>query len=537
MADDTQIMSSQPEADAGNYSYHSEDPQKFVLQHPDGSLFSVPKSYTNENQQAFIRNQIPPAKETSVGQDIGSFVGKHLVRPVGQALQDAIGAEVRVGKGIYDIGRGIVQGASDEPPAAASLPPQAEASQSSSRVISPTTDFVASAPRGVMPEPGQDPYAAIAEGYKKGFGLSSEGIKGEAAAQGALGKEEANVAENTQNYLKQEQEAYSNELSGVREKIDRFNNELSDPEKQIDSNRYWDNKSTGNKVLAAIAVALGGMGSQWTGGRNLALDTINGAINRDLESQKLNISNKQNLLGKMMDQEKNVQYAHSLSRAHLLSVAELQVKSAIARSLDPMAQARGKQLLGQLELEKNNQMLQLANMGYQRRLKTGEATQQELAAYGDKDIKAASVPLSGGKYAVATSPEAATDVRKYLTQSDVINKSLDELEKLGPSAAIPMSKENLRAKSLMANILTGVSKDEGLKPRGEFLANLMREQFGDPTSIKRFIGVDPKTKSSQLREVLENEKLSVMKNNLLNYQPQMNESPKVKSERPTTARR
>ena len=57
----------------------------------------------------------------------------------------------------------------------------------------------------------------------------------------------------------------------------------------VDPRSFWNNKSTGDKMQAGLAMLLGGVGSAPGGGPNLAVKTIEDEQNRDLEVQKYNI--------------------------------------------------------------------------------------------------------------------------------------------------------------------------------------------------------------------------------------------------------
>lgn len=62
---------------------------------------------------------------------------------------------------------------------------------------------------------------------------------------------------------------------------------------KVDSNKLWNDMGTGQKILAGLAIALGGYGGALSGkGDNKALDIINKAIDRDIEAQKFNIQNE-----------------------------------------------------------------------------------------------------------------------------------------------------------------------------------------------------------------------------------------------------
>lgn len=63
----------------------------------------------------------------------------------------------------------------------------------------------------------------------------------------------------------------------------------------IDPDRYWKNQGTGSKITAALGLILGGAGAHSYGGRNLAAETINNAIQRDIEAQQNDQSKDLNL--------------------------------------------------------------------------------------------------------------------------------------------------------------------------------------------------------------------------------------------------
>lgn len=80
--------------------------------------------------------------------------------------------------------------------------------------------------------------------------------------------------------------------SDAKEASTRLQAQLSDMQAQgIDPNRYWRDQSTAAKLGAAFAVGLGAFGQQLGhGSTNSALEIINGAVNRDLEAQKADMT-------------------------------------------------------------------------------------------------------------------------------------------------------------------------------------------------------------------------------------------------------
>ncbi len=61
-------------------------------------------------------------------------------------------------------------------------------------------------------------------------------------------------------------------------------------EAEVDPDRWWNNKSTGGKILAGVGMFLGGVGGGAQGtGRNVALEVMNKAIDDDMRAQSANI--------------------------------------------------------------------------------------------------------------------------------------------------------------------------------------------------------------------------------------------------------
>ncbi len=58
---------------------------------------------------------------------------------------------------------------------------------------------------------------------------------------------------------------------------------------KLDPNRIWSNASTGDRLLAGFAMALGAVGQAGAGGPNMAIEAMDKAINRDIDAQKVNM--------------------------------------------------------------------------------------------------------------------------------------------------------------------------------------------------------------------------------------------------------
>ncbi len=80
------------------------------------------------------------------------------------------------------------------------------------------------------------------------------------------------------------------QLTGRREegfeRFERLNLEIGDELRDSKPVDFWENKTTGDRALAAISLFLGGLGAGLTGTPNFALQIIENEIARDVERQK-----------------------------------------------------------------------------------------------------------------------------------------------------------------------------------------------------------------------------------------------------------
>lgn len=136
-------------------------------------------------------------------------------------------------------------------------------------------------------------------------------------------------------------------------------------EKKIDPDRYWHDKSTGSKILAAASIAFGAIGSAMAGVPNYAQENITNAINRDIEAQKNDQSKGFNLY-KMNREALGSDLAAKLqTQNQMFTIAKLKVQQAAAVASGPMAAAKGAELMTSLDqmIAKNNLRIALTQGG------------------------------------------------------------------------------------------------------------------------------------------------------------------------------
>lgn len=181
------------------------------------------------------------------------------------------------------------------------------------------------------------------------------------AQRAAIQAEAREQALGEYNKMISEQTEREQRISGqLEEKLAAHSQAVADyMNTKVDPNNYWANASTGAKIMAALGVVLGAMGSKATGGRNVALDIINNAIDRDMEAQKIQLD-KMGRRASMMENEYAMARNHFsdtisqdlAARKTLLEKAQMQIETELSKTDQARARAAGQDLLGQLELQK-----------------------------------------------------------------------------------------------------------------------------------------------------------------------------------------
>ncbi len=235
------------------------------------------------------------------------------------------------------------QGAAAPPPSAVAPPPMTPATDPSLAGPPVAKQLVVNPqqPAGQAPGQGTDPRLLALAATPPGAGVQSgptaldknylETLKQQAgdtadALQANVQQNQQiadNVAQQTEDYGKQtdaatmafqaerdhEKQARAELQQHTEESQQRIQQQLAALDARgIDPNHYWRDKSTATKIGAALLVGLGGIGAGLNahlGGRNTALDIINGAVADDIDAQKANLALHMNVLDKRMGLEKD----------------------------------------------------------------------------------------------------------------------------------------------------------------------------------------------------------------------------------------
>jgi hypothetical protein len=228
-------------------------------------------------------------------------------------------------------------------------------------------------------------------------------------ALSTMGQEQAaKSAEEAQAYIQPNQlmqDAQENFQKKVAD-LDAENKQLSQAvlTSKIDPDRYVSNMSTGNKIAAAIGIALGGIGGGLSGKPNQALEIIRDAINKDVESQKSELGTKENLLSKNLQKYGDLDRATQATMMQLNAITQGKIAQIAAKHGAGINQANTQMMLSELQ---NKNLIQ------------GQEFARSMAINGMRQ------QVMGGNVHPDTDP--ATLVQ-YLVPAEHQKKAFDEIE-------------------------------------------------------------------------------------------------------------
>lgn len=226
-------------------------------------------------------------------------------------------------------------------------------------------------------------------------------------------------------------------------------------EMKVDPSKFWRDRSTGQKIIAGISLALGAVGGGLTRtGENKAVGVITDAIDRDIAAQKDNIEVK----GEAIEKQEGL-YAKALQRFDDSITAEKAAKIAALDQVknrlltikgkyqSPTLQAKADQALNEIDLAQNAEKLKFEQLIQAKaaeqatkgmRFKPGSVVSAEDLGKMDKETRGSFVPLGGDRFAV-------TAIKPSPAQRDAIvalDSSVEGIKKLSDFAGKDWAKLN-----------------------------------------------------------------------------------------------
>lgn len=260
------------------------------------------------------------------------------------------------------------------------------------------------------------------------------------------------LAQDDRNYAKQQ------ELTKRQELHKQANTE-------VNPTRLWDEMSAGRKALALVAIMLGGLGRTNANAPNQALEMLNAAQAADIDAQKANIANARRGIeqshttyAEMTKLDLSEEEKHTLMRLRINENYTTKLKAAIARTQDPLIQARFQEVLSGLEAQRAQDQIKLTQL-----------TQ-------DHVVRATkTVPVAMG-------PDAKQQMEQRRLNSEIYNKYLQDAERKGsPTNAIREAKAaRARFQQYMRAGATEIAMTD-------FIANTMKQGSYSPANFAQAV--------------------------------------------------
>lgn len=321
-----------------------------------------------------------------------------------------------------------------------------------------------------------------------GLDLQQQAIAQAAVAGASKAAEETAYYQKMQDDMQTRQEAFQASQQERQNKIQEQQSKLAGEiervnQLSVDPNRFWANKDTADKIQIGIGMLLGAFGSAGGGG-NRAAQTIQNAINRDINIQKSNIAGERRgvteqrgLLNDMKATFNDEAMAEQAANAAYLNQAQLKVKEIASRYTAPDVQAKAAGLIGQLENQK--QLAQQKFMqDYIKKLPVSADTAPEMMTKEQRDRF---VP----GYGLALNKETAAKGRELVGTIDSIKGNIDQLELLSNKSGSSISPSDRARANTISSILIGQLRLPIVGPGAvsEKELELLNNIIADPTRI------------------------------------------------------
>lgn len=319
--------------------------------------------------------------------------------------------------------------------------------------------------------------------------------------------------------------------------LDKEHNDLvtAYQNKKIDPHRVLG--STGAKIQAAISLMLGGLGQGLShSNHNMAMDSINKAIDDDIESQKTDLNKGANLLSLNQQKFHNLDQSEAVTRMQKMAAAQALIGSAAAKSGSEQAMAAGQMAAGQIQ----ERMIPLKNdIAYRQTLASlgggsGGGGNPEMLHKEDRE-RAVTVPGPNGQSRTVLAPTSKdadtfkTGEIEHQNLFDQIQTARDFMKNKGwsPGAGPFDTADSSEAANIRSGIMLSLNKLHGLNRLNDNEFNEFSKMVPNPG---QFNTAAAQAKLDYLSKRLQNSRNSSYKNLLDNYNPgQIQESaPRMK---------
>jgi hypothetical protein len=286
--------------------------------------------------------------------------------------------------------------------------------------------------------PSAGPQTAVMGGAQQ---IQAEQGLGQAEAARAAA-EQRQIQQNIidlQNFEKARQQRHNENRQHVQDSIKAF---ADHPE--IDPNRYLGNMDTGQRIMTAIGLLLGGIGAGAAGTENMALKYMMGAIDKDIDAQKQSLDKKNTIYKANLQMLKDEDQAEDMTRAQMIELAKLKMGQAALTQGSQIAKLNHDKIIGQLMAAQEGPLGRLSQV-------------QTMAQYAGKET---SDPAVVNMMINALPPAEQKDARKvyetYTNAGQALNTVIPKMRRiadLGMSGKIFSLQERQNIKQLNQELI------------------------------------------------------------------------------------
>lgn len=327
-------------------------------------------------------------------------------------------------------------------------------------------------------------YAKVGESaaQKQAFREQQEAAGDAAVREAALHKTNADTMAATAASGETLDKLYNDQINKVNARVTQMSEDIAN--NKIDPNRLWTNSSTGAKVASAIGLLLGGLGAGAAGGRNMAIEAMDKAIDHDIDAQVKDVDNKKSVVGYYMRQGESLQQAKNSAKLDLYAAA----KNTLAQNAEASAGTAGatnaENAKAALTLQEQAIVQNQAQLNAQRDHET--AMQQALMNKSEKDQNYANAVAYKTKLETTNARERLNYGRGTQEDADLIGaKNTVQLPngKLGLGKTAPLSEKYA---TKMAEIEPAVAAIHDLRQIRERSTAGMNLDKGDRMQVAAF---------------------------------------------------
>lgn len=349
------------------------------------------------------------------------------------------------------------------------------------------------APAGPSPDQpqatAQTPAAGAIPGLDQaGYEMTNAGLAKEAQVAATQGNAEAKALEAADRTRQELMTTWKKQTQDLDALHKDYMKAMID--KKIEPNQFWENKSVPNKILTIIGLALGGAGAGASGQQNLGAQMLQRQIDADIDAQKANIGQKNNLLKMNLDHFGNMRDATTMTRLMLNDAADMQIKKAAAQAKGPEAKARLMQLVGDRMTQQQAAVQKMAIMRAVDQVSNGEnpeAANHVISALRQAGMTKEAEDLNSRYVPGLGVAREATDAKVLKESKGALDSTLNGINQLKAIISRPMKSFNPTDRA-EAEVIEGQLKGPmrtalGLGILSEGDMKLLASMIANPTSL------------------------------------------------------